>query len=167
MKSNNIMLDLETMSLSPYAAIIAIGAVRFDDEKILDKFYMTIDLSSSVEAGMHMSANTVLWWMKQKDEARKQFLNDNTDIVTALIAFSDWVGDNAVVWGNGSAFDNVILSNAYELLAIQQPWPYTNDRCYRTVKNLYPNILLDRIGTHHNAINDAESQALHLIKILQ
>jgi exodeoxyribonuclease VIII len=47
-----------------------------------------------------------------------------------------------------------------------QPWRHWNDRCYRTVKSLYPDVKLERVGTHHNAVDDAESQARHLIAML-
>lgn len=31
----------------------------------------------------------------------------------------------------------------------------------------FPDIKLQRIGTHHNAADDAESQARHLVAVLQ
>jgi exodeoxyribonuclease VIII len=45
------------------------------------------------------------------------------------------------------------------------PWPFWKDKCYRTVKGIWKDIKLDRVGTHHNALHDAESQAEHLIAI--
>jgi exodeoxyribonuclease VIII len=44
-------------------------------------------------------------------------------------------------------------------------WEFWKDRCYRTIKNCYPDVPFDRRGTHHNALDDARSQALHLIAI--
>ena len=69
------------------------------------------------------------------------------------------------LWGNGASFDNAILSTAYELCELEtvQPWRFYNDRCYRTVKSLYPEVAMVRTGTYHNALDDAESQALHLL----
>jgi exodeoxyribonuclease VIII len=46
------------------------------------------------------------------------------------------------------------------------PWQFWNSRCYRTVKSLYPDNKLKRSGTYHNAVDDAESQARHLIELL-
>ena len=66
------------------------------------------------------------------------------------------------VWGNGATFDNVILSNAYKAAGMEQPWKFWDDRCYRTVKGLLPDIKIERLGTHHNAVYDAMSQARHL-----
>ena len=74
MKYENVMIDLETMGVNNNAAIIAIGAVAFDFEGNLGyHFYQTITLQSSVENGGIMDASTVLWWMRQSDEARKEF----------------------------------------------------------------------------------------------
>jgi inhibitor of KinA sporulation pathway (predicted exonuclease) len=35
------------------------------------------------------------------------------------------------------------------------------------MKNMYPAIKLARTGTHHNAVDDAASQAYHLMNILE
>ena len=162
---NNIMLDLETMGTSADAAIIAVGAVRFDTE-VTDRFYKVVDLQSSVDAGLTISASTVMWWMQQSDEARAKFKAPGEPLTDVLLSFSEWVGEDADMWGNGADFDNTILSTAYRLTDIQQPWKFWRNKCYRTIKGLYPNIKLERTGIYHCAVDDAESQANHLIKIL-
>jgi DNA polymerase III epsilon subunit-like protein len=40
------MIDLETFSTRSNAAIVSIGAVKFEDDQILDKFYCTIDAAT-------------------------------------------------------------------------------------------------------------------------
>lgn len=163
---NNIMLDIETMGNSSNSAITAIGAVRFNSNGVTDKFQCLIDLQSSVNAGLSIDASTVLWWLKQDDSAREQFNHEGSVLQSGLINFANWCGNDAIVWGNGAAFDNAILSNAYLKTKLKQPWDYWNDRCYRTVKALNHNISSDLfIGIKHNAVNDAMNQALHLIKI--
>ena len=57
------------------------------------------------------------------------------------------------------------LSDAYDRAQLPRPWKYYNDRCYRTVKNLRPDVPMIRGGTHHNALDDAKSQATHLMAI--
>jgi len=167
---NNIMLDLETLGKSSNAVIIAIGAVQFDHTGLGQTFYTTVDPQSSVDLGMKMDVSTVMWWMKQSDAARAAFDRAGAPILTALHNFADYVkdcaGDKAEVWGNGATFDNVILGNAYELASLPKPWPYWGDRCHRTLKNLYPQIAAGKVGTAHNALDDAVSQAHHASKIL-
>lgn len=166
---SQIMLDIETMGNGSQAAIIAIGAVAFDINGIHAKFYAQCSLESSVKAGLAMDTSTILWWLQQSEQARAAFKgNESADPVEeALRLFSWFCMENSVsgMWGNGATFDNVIMSNAYKLTGLEQPWKFWHDRCYRTVKSMYPDMKFVRTGTHHNAVDDAESQALHLIDI--
>lgn len=170
---NNIMLDLETMGNGPNAAIIAIGAVFFDyeNEQLGESFYETISLQSSVNGGGEIDASTVIWWLQQTDSARKAVTTGQEPMQFVLELFSEWIaknqdGEPVKMWGNGAAFDNVILALAYNRHHIPQPWHYQNDRCYRTLKALFPQIEYKQTGTKHIAIDDAINQAAHLIEIL-
>jgi exodeoxyribonuclease VIII len=94
-------------------------------------------------------------------------LKNNLPLEACLIAFSDWYGKKSLpTWGNGASFDNVIMDNAYRAVNMTRPWLPWEDRCYRTMKNLV-NIPIDkREGVYHNALDDALTQAKHLMKIL-
>lgn len=166
---SQIMLDIETMGNGSQAAIIAVGAVAFDINGVHAKFYAQCTLESSVKAGLVMDTSTILWWLQQSEQARAAFKdNEKAETISdALIGFGAFCWENQVsgMWGNGATFDNVIMSNAYKLTGLEQPWKFWHDRCYRTVKSMYPDVKLVRTGTHHNAVDDAESQALHLIDI--
>jgi exodeoxyribonuclease VIII len=169
---NDVMLDLETMGTSNDAAIVAIGAVEFDvvGGTVGEVFYYPIDLGSSVAEGGVIDAATVMWWLRQSDAARKALYDRFTmPIRQGLDEFAAWMsarGKDVKVWGNGAAFDNVILAQAYRRMGLPVPWRHWNDRCYRTVKALYPDIQMQRTGVHHNAGDDAVSQAQHLLQIL-
>ena len=159
----HVMVDLETMGTRPDAPIIAIGAVAFDAKAIHNEFYVVVDLADSVAKGAVMDPSTVLWWMKQSDEARSEFEREGRALGLALGMFREWIGayDVSGVWGNGASFDNVILSEAYRRMGNDAPWPFWKDRCYRTMKSISP-VPMERGGTHHNALDDARSQAIHL-----
>lgn len=167
---NHIMLDLETLSTEPNAAIISIGAVMFTKDGVSDyRFYQTIDIESNGFCGRHMSYSTVSWWMKQDLGARKEFQKPAEKLPIVLSNFRDWftVYDIDGVWGNGSDFDNLILTSAFASVpSLTIPWKYYQNRCYRTLKNLV-NIPLERSGTHHNALDDAVTQAEHAVKIMK
>lgn len=168
MKMNNVMIDLETMDNGTNAAIVAIGAVKFDMNGIGNIFYTAVSLESSVSMGLTMSASTVSWWLTQSKKARDAITDKNAITLNfALCDFNSFLSGNEdyKVWGNGADFDNVILANAYKACGFTTPWKFYNSRCYRTMKNLAPDIKMDRIGTHHNAIDDAVSQANHLIAV--
>jgi DNA polymerase III epsilon subunit-like protein len=166
LSKNNIMVDLETMGNGSRSAIVAIGAVKFG-EKVGESFYRNVSLQSSIDAGLELNADTVLWWMRQGDEAQRALTLNPQSLPKALHEFSSWVGKSPKIWGCGATFDNVILSNAYEAVGMQRPWGYVSDMCYRTIKNLYPDNKLVRTGVYHKADDDARCQAEHLISIIK
>ena len=164
----HVMVDLETMSTRADAAICSIGAVKFEGDKILNKFYCTIDIKTCKDAGLRISKETVKWWSEQNKEAFRELTRNNIPLEDALDKFTEWFGPKSLqIWGNGAVFDNTILSNAYFATGREPPWKCWDDRCYRTVKNLFNWIPADkREGTYHNALDDAMYQTKHLIKIL-
>lgn len=162
----NIMIDLETMSTKSNAAIVSIGAVMFSKYGIGETFYCNVDLQSSLDYGLNIDGQTVMWWLKQKKAARKSLAHEPIDLKIAIEMFADWLDEyNMPVWGNGSDFDNVILANAFKAVGQDLPWRFRDNRCYRTVQNQFPDIPIDKSGVSHNALDDALNQAEHLIKL--
>lgn len=168
--TTDIMLDLETLSTAPDAAIVAIGACTFStDGRTLTEgerrtFYAPVDLESSQRHGGRIDAATVRWWMAQSDAARQVFSGkEGIPLPAALLAFSAFCGtdDNIRIWGNGAAFDNIILRQAYQRCELPTPWKYAGDRCFRTLKALrdFGSEYLVKPAVAHNALSDALAQA--------
>lgn len=171
---SHVMLDLETMSSEPDAAIIAIGAVQFSlrEEFVIPEissglaFYRTVSLSSSMSLGGKCSGSTILWWMQQDDAARRAVCNPAAiHLSVALSSLNQWMPADARVWGDGASFDNVILRYAYKCAEMAPPWRWSHDRCYRTMKNLHKHILPIEPQIKHHAYYDAAVQAEHLTRI--
>lgn len=163
---DHTMLDLETADNGPRSAIVAIGAVCFYGPNEAAQFYQAIDLQSNWYAGLTIGADTMGWWDKQSPEARAVFEDPNRiPLVWALIEFARWLRPfrEPRIWGNGAAFDNVILRSAYDALGQKAPWPFWNDRCFRTVKAMVGKPV-EVAGTAHNALADAIAQADYLLK---
>lgn len=161
------MLDLETLGQKPGSVIVAIGAVKFGNGEIIDSFYGRVDPESCVALGLRMDTSTVMWWLKQENTARIEITKPGQHIAEVLRQFSIWLADaDAEIWGNGAGFDNVLLGDAYDRAQLPRPWKFYNDRCYRTMKSLRPDVPMPRDGTHHNALDDAKSQAMHLMALL-
>jgi len=176
-------LDLETFGKGPLACIVAIGCVEFcpTSNVILDRFYTPVDAESSVAYGGQMDASTVLWWLKQSEEAREAITVEGAlPIQMACVALSEWMapeGDhkNVAVWGNGAVFDNVIMASAYRNAGIIQPWIYKHDMCGRTLRALRDLIGVDVTAgaiepadaIAHHALHDAEWLAGQVMAVIR
>jgi exodeoxyribonuclease VIII len=170
---NAVMVDLETMSTKSDAAIISLGAVKFwlnvkQDAFSADQlFHMSIDLESSQDAGLHIDANTVKWWLEQDKEAQSFLTGPSRPLLDVLHTFNQWFPKNAYIFGNGATFDNVILRSAYDHVKLPYPNTYKFDMCYRTLTRLSDVEPPKFEGTKHNALHDAMAQTKHLMAILE
>jgi len=172
MDNAHIMVDIETLGTGSKAMLLSIGAARFDPMKsghIEDSFYVVIDPTTAQPYG-EIDAGTLLWWFhKDRDEPRHQLMDESmVDLGSALEGFRMWYQEApGPVWGNGASFDNVILANAYKAIGDEPPWGFWLDRCYRTLKSLPGAPAMQRgEKTHHNALDDALAQALHMQEIV-
>lgn len=164
-KFNHIMVDIETMAKSSYAVIVSIAGVEFDINtgQTGNTFYTNVDFQSCVKVGLKTDAETVQWWCEQSNEALLALEEHKEPLEVALKMFKKFFKHNDYqVWGNSARFDLGILENAFEVLNIEIPWNFYNERCVRTLVSFAPEIKKNSnfIGTPHNAIDDC----LHQIK---
>lgn len=178
----DIMLDLETMGNGAGAAIVAIGAVECDlpSGEIGSTFYRVIDLHGQEDI-RDIDPGTLYWWLKQSKGARESLLIDGKVEAGLFPAmFNRWIDSLEVpkeklrLWGNGATFDNTILVDYYRSYRYQFPIDFKNHRDMRTLVGFYPRQLLSdyyrnavRVGTHHNALDDAKFQVKMCAHILQ
>lgn len=172
--TKHVMVDLETLGTKPGCPVLSIGAVVFNPrEGVLgETFYVVADQDQS-QWGLKPSSATIAWWAHQSVEARSIFTDEaRVDLRSMLSLFKVWWSDNlrdandeVLVWGNGADFDIPILGAAYDAVDLAWPWKPFSGRCYRTIKNLRPDIKIKRHGEHHNALADAIAQAVHLMDI--
>lgn len=167
----DLMLDLETLGLSPGCAILEIALVRFDAEPEL-VFRRQVSVASCVRAGLRMEPETVEWWMKQSDAARLRWSADSAILLgealgslrscVGRLRFNAARGDSPLrLWANGAAFDVPILEAAYRACDLPIPWNYREVRDMRTLMDL-AEVDKDAIpfeGIEHSAADDAMHQA--------
>lgn len=180
----HVMLDLETLGTVPGCVAFSIGAVEFcpPTNTLGREFYAVVDVDSCLDHYLteDRSPNgTVDWWNKQSPEARVTLTEARSGagekLPDVMHNLNGWFKALALkskmrLWGNGADFDNPILRVMYEAAKVE-PYPAGyGGRCYRTMKNLdellgpeFKFHKLERRGTHHNALDDAKSQALHLM----
>ena len=160
------MLDLETWGTRPGCAIRSIGAVIFDpwQEGTGAEFYANIEPATCAEAGLVIDPSTAEWWESQSAEALDHLREDRLYLLSALARVTTFLrgGQVGFVWGHGASFDAPILGEAYRRLGLKAPWNFWNLRDTRTLFDVARVSLNDtpRLGTHHNALDDAKHQAL-------
>ena len=99
----HVMFDVETLGLGPSAAILSIGAVRFDPYGLLPDggpdahpdlcFYQNIDPSSCQDAGLTIDGATVGWWLRQDPDAISALAQNQKSLHETLSRFQHWLMD--------------------------------------------------------------------------
>ncbi len=183
----DVMMDLETLGRRAGCVVLSIGCVVMSAKHGVhdglegrpdQKFYCALPIDPQKDVGLHVDPETEAWWRKQSSAARDVFKECDAagSLVYELGKFEAWMkslgGKPSIhVWGNGSDFDNAIMTALYAALDDRPlPWQYWNSSCYRTLKNRqsikqrWP--APERSGTFHNALDDAVTQAHHAVAIL-
>lgn len=177
----HIMVDLETLGTVPGCVILSVGAVVFNplEGTLGDEFYTVVNTADAKEKFMSVDADTAKWWAGQSEEARKVLRDaaspDSPPIDRVCHDLNGWMAAQGSksklrIYGNGADFDNPILRVMYSCANVKPYAAGYGGRCYRTLKNLdelmgadFAFHKLERTGTHHNALDDAKSQAMHLM----
>lgn len=169
-----LMIDLETMSLRPNAAIVSIGAVFFDLEagSLGPTFHQVVSLTDCQANGLHIDELTAKWWEGQSPEAKSSWDQSKAEnLEESLVKFNQFVFGQTVEpkpWSNGAGFDLIVMQEAYRARGMSPPWRYYHQMCYRTIRNLAPDFVPpDRTDVKHNALDDAIYQATTLIDMMK
>ena len=165
--NTDIMIDLETLATSTDAAILTIGAVKFDpfgredQEPSMTPFYVRVDLDSCDEIGLVTNDDTIAWWANQNKEAQEEAFNteDRIHVRDAFEQLYKFCWGAKRVWSNGSAFDIVICETVFKRLNKAVPWNFWQVRDVRTAFDLGINPQRPPVTAHH-ALQDAWNQAV-------
>ena len=168
----NVMLDFETLDVCPTSRILSIGAVKFDETKILDEFYITLSIKDKSEPWidrLSISKDTMQWWMKQSPEILQSALTGGVPYRDGFKQFLDWYGNYSLpIWSNSAAFDIAIAEHHCHQMKEVVPWKYWDQRCYRTIfKLLGDTCHLPERKDAHNALEDAKYQAQCLVEMIR
>ena len=154
----HLMVDLETLATTPDAAILTIGACKFDPRgnNITDQYYERIDLDSQ---NRRIDENTIEWWSKQDKQIQEDAFGEGgriklSEAMKKLYRFG--LGTKNI-WSHGSIFDVVILENVASSLQQGVTWNFWEIRDTRTLFDI-ANVEVQVEGKH-NALADATAQA--------
>src|SRR6056297_1917625 len=104
----DIMVDIETLASTSNAVIVQIAAVAFYrySGEIHDKFKINIDPQSCVDLGLEMNVETIEWWFKQDEDAKRSILSRPRYIISEGLAnFSKFIYENHKLIHRKDLFD--------------------------------------------------------------
>lgn len=165
------MVDIETLSTKPNAAIVTIAAIKFAfDSDDTEEFSVNISPSSSKHYGLDISRDTVDWWRTQKPDAVKSWQHSQVLLQDAMNKFSDFCGQSTsmLYYSQGINFDFPILESSFDVLGMKSNWKFWNLRDTRTIYWLAGIDTKNekRVGDYHNALSDCKTQIMLLKRAL-
>lgn len=170
-----LMIDLETQSTAPTAAISSIGACVFeaDGQGVESEFLVSVNPDYyDMQSSFDVDPETMAWWAKQGKAARDALkINLVSTLPIAMDKFTEYCEKEKydIVMAKPAHFDIPILSNAARHAygkADALPWKHNEVRCYRTIGGMYPDeekaaryrVMPEYVA--HRADHDAIRQAL-------
>ncbi len=167
MSEQHVMLDLETLGVSPDSTILQISAIIFDpfneSTQYEDVFNELVDIDSQNRS---IDANTVAWWGTQPKEIQEIIFSEENRLPLdiTLKKFTKFVWNKNRIWSQGPDFDISILKHAFFQYNLPLPWPYWKVRDSRTILDLTS---IDLPAADHNAISDCRRQAAGVCRVIK
>jgi len=177
----DLMIDLETLGTHDRSPVISIGAAWFDIEKkqIGETFYLVMDVADQIDSKIRFAdASTIKWWMTQKDAAKNVFKEGARPSKEVLELFAQWILKTAGAsknskatrkcfpWGNGASFDLTLMTSMFESYGVDCPWMFYNEMDLRTYRRFIgKGKKVEKLGTNHNALDDAISQIKYIFDV--
>jgi hypothetical protein len=159
----HLMVDLETMAVSPRAVILSLGAVHFNPygNGYADKLYMRISIDDQDKLQREIDPNTLDWWSKQDPKVMEEAFNpdDRVPLDEAIDRFHKFAWGCDAFWAHGSIFDIAILEDLYRQVGKPVPWQYWQIRDTRTLFDLGRDPDMPKVGLH-DALQDAIRQSV-------
>ncbi|WP_454752169.1 3'-5' exonuclease [Cupriavidus necator] len=179
----DFMLDLETMGTRPGCAVVSIGLVGFDYEadRVGEPFYAVLNMHAQLRGGLHMDGDTLEWWTQQEAGAQRALIKSaryERPLNECLLRMLTFLEDHSTdaesyrIWANGANFDQPILREVLRVAGLKAPWPFWNEKCHRTLKDM-PTLIggkrpdLPANKAAHRADADAVFQARQAVACLR
>ena len=141
-KFDHVMIDIETMSLSKWnALILSIGMLEFDPtglQLVLGaRSLIRPSLAHQLLLGREVDKGTQEFWAKQSPAAAEHWLDDGEGHSgRCLLSHTcdyvrNFAGDRRV-WANGTQFDLTNLETLAKQIDVKELWHYRSPRDMRT-----------------------------------
>lgn len=161
--SKHLMVDLETMAVSPRSVVLTLGAVTFNPftDEIYDELYFKVDLDDQDKLDREIDQNTLDWWAKQNAEVMEEAFSPEgrVPLEKAVEQFHKFAWGCDKFWSHGAVFDLMIIEDIYRQLKRPIPWEFWRLRDTRTLFDLADPEMEKSETQQHNALFDAIRQA--------
>ncbi len=161
--AKHLMVDMETMAVSPKAVVLSLGAVHFNPwgNGYGDSIYFKINLDDQDKLGREIDPNTLDWWAKQDPKIMEEAFSESGRIPLqeAIDKFHKFAWGCSAFWSHGATFDLVIIEDLYRQLNRTVPWQYWQLRDTRTLFDLGYDPDMPT-GSKHDALQDAIRQSV-------
>lgn len=143
----DIMVDIETLGTNSDSTVIQIAAMAFDIKtgEVKDEFNKIADIEKN-KLPIKATGSTIKWWLNTNADLFKKLLLEGDVSSEAMIyMFHKWINNlesgshdikDVYLWGNGILFDNKIIQHQMEMVGLNYPIFYRNDRDVRTIVDL-------------------------------
>lgn len=176
------VIDWETLSTRSNAVLPSVGVVfgNLDTGEIIDTLHITMDVQSQIDAGYHVSADTLAFWVMQDQHARtylNRILSDKfkhgsrQDGFRQLFNFLSNLPRNTRIFGNGPTFDLAICIEEWKQCGL--PWEFWNERCVRSWIDLCDLAIGGKVrdkvpfeGVKHHPVDDAKHEFKQMHAVL-
>lgn len=110
---HHVMIDCETLGLTPGSVIRNLSAVEFNPNTgdIIRKKTWIINLQDSITNGFRVEAGTLKWWMMKDEAARNAFVAKDQEEMSLNSFINDFIfwmesyHGNITIWGLQLDFD--------------------------------------------------------------
>jgi len=161
--SKHLMVDLETLAVSPRAVVLTLGTVKFDPyaSGYLDSLYMRINIDDQLTLQRETDPKTLDWWAKQDSKIMEEaFSSENrVPLQQAMEQFHKFAWGCDAFWSHGAPFDLVIIEDLCKQLQRSSPWNFWQLRDTRTIFDLGIDPEMPQ-NAKHDALQDAIRQSI-------
>jgi len=173
MSKLHAMVDIETLATSEDAAVIAIGLVPFDRDRVYGEDGVELLISPNHARGRADPA-TVRWWAGQEQGVFLRMLSGKASEPRTCEAVRAFFSEHepGTLWANSPSFDITILRSLFERCGRGFPAHFRDERDCRTLFALARELGISyseayEDATKHDALSDAIAQARAVQIILQ
>lgn len=177
-KATHMMIDLETLDVTPTAVVLSVGACIFEfvdnQPSFTSEFSNNVEVLQQMLNGRSVSQDTLNWWTKQSPQAKgrivyPQAVSEPTALLDNLDAWG-MAREFDYIWCQGGSFDFPILTNLYRSYARDPFWKFWQERDSRTLIGMgdidRAALARDLAFTQHDALEDCKLQAHAMAAVL-